>query len=121
MKKVLVLFVFVLCATTTVCAQSVFEIPFTVEHILKGGADNPLPKSPVRPPKATLENHLLTIITSHPDYTLTLLNEDGDVVWQTFVPEDVSTVTLPDALTGDYELRLYPDSSNYYFYGDITL
>ena len=78
-------------------------------------------KAPVKPMRINLENYQIELSALHPDYTLTLLNEDGEVAYSTTVPAGTSTVTLPAALTGDYELRLYPDGSNFYFYGDITL
>ena len=78
-------------------------------------------KSPVKLMQINLDNHQLEFNASHPDYTLTLLNEYGDVVYSTVVPAGTSTVTLPATLTGDYELRLYPDGTAYFFYGDITL
>ena len=78
-------------------------------------------KMPLRIPTIILDDSQVYFHDTHPDYTLTLLNEDGDVVYSTVVPAGTSTVTLPATLTGDYELRLYPDGSNFYFYGDITL
>lgn len=78
-------------------------------------------KAPVKPMHINLENHQIELSALHPDYTLTLLNEDGDVVWQTIVPAGTSTVTLPATLIGDYELRLYPDGTAYFFYGCIEL
>jgi hypothetical protein len=53
--------------------------------------------------------------------TVQLLDEDGYVVYTTFVPASTPTVVLPSTLSGDYELRLIPSGSAYYFYGDITL
>ena len=78
-------------------------------------------KAPVKPMRINLENHQIELPASHPDYTFILLDEEGEVVWQAIIPAGVSMVTLPAALIGDYELRLYPDGSNFYFYGDITL
>ena len=78
-------------------------------------------KAPVKPMHINLENHQIELSALHPDYTLTLLNEDGDVVYSTVVPAGTSTVTLPATLTGDYELRLYPDGTAYFFYVHIEL
>ena len=78
-------------------------------------------KAPVKPMHINLENHQIELSALHPDYTLTLLNEDGDVFYSTIVPASTSTVTLPATLTGDYELRLYPDGTAYFFYGYVTL
>jgi hypothetical protein len=78
-------------------------------------------KSPIRPERINLENHQIEFAAMHPDYTLVLLDEDGVVVWQTVVPAATSTVVLPATLTGDFELRLYPDGTAYFFYGWIEL
>ena len=86
---------------------------------LNGG--NPIPKSPVNPPQATLDDHVLTFTTSHADYTLTLLDGEGETIYTTYVSSSVNVVVLPATLTGNYELRLIPDAGNYYFYGEIIL
>jgi hypothetical protein len=43
------------------------------------------------------------------------------VAYSTIVPAGTGTVTLPATLTGDYELRLYPGGTAYFFYGFVTL
>ena len=78
-------------------------------------------KMPLRIPTIILDDSQIYFHDSHPDYTLTLLNEEGDVVYSTVVPAGTGTVTLPATLTGDYELRLYPDGTAYFFYGWIEL
>ena len=118
MKKLFVTLAFLCCVSANIYADPIDVI---FEVIGKGDTANPLPKSPVNPPQATLDVNVLTITTAHPDYTLFLLDEDGVVVWQTVVPAATSTVTLPATLTGDYELRLYPDGTAYFFYGYIEL
>lgn len=78
------------------------------------------PKSPINPPQATLDGHVLTFTTSHADFVLTLLDEDGEEAYTVFVPAATTTVVLPSTLTGLFELQLYPGGS-YYFSGDIVL
>ena len=118
MKKLFVTLAFLCCVSANIYADPIDVI---FEVIGKGDTANPLPKSPICPPQATLDLNVLTITTAHPDYTLVLLHEDGDVVYSTIVPAGTSTVTLPATLTGDYELRLYPDGTAYFFYGYIEL
>ncbi len=77
-------------------------------------------KSPILIPGIDLTDGIITFQESHPDYTLSLIDEDGDVVFQTVVPTAVTTVTLPSSLSGNYELRLYPDGSSIYFYGYVV-
>lgn len=88
---------------------------------LSGG--KPVPKSPEQipeTPEATLEGNVLTFISSHDDYTLTLIDADDEVAYEVTVPSTVSVVILPATLTGDYELQL-DYGGNYYFYCDIEL
>ena len=97
------------------------ELTFVVEVIGTGGTAHPLPKSPVNPPQATLDDHVLTFTTSHADYTLTLLDEEGEAIYTTYVSSSVNVVVLPATLTGNYELRLIPDTGDYYYYSEIEL
>ena len=79
-------------------------------------------KGPLLVPNLDITNRELTFQDGNSrDYTLVLLDEDGVVVWQTVVPAATSTVVIPATLTGDFELRLYPDGTAYYFYGNIIL
>jgi hypothetical protein len=82
--------------------------------------NDPIPRNPVQPPKVSIDDYTLYINSEHPDYILTLVDEDGEVTYQTFVPASVNVVILPATLTGDFELRLYFCTS-YYFYGYISL
>lgn len=118
MKKLLLLVV-LLCSVSTNLKANPTELTFEIFD--KGGAVNPLPKSPVNPPSATLDGYTMTFDFSHPAYTLTLIDEDDEVAYQVTVPANVSVVYLPATLSGDYELQLYPDNSVYYFYAPITL
>ena len=96
------------------------QIEFTV-YWEDPSSDMPgYPKSPIDPPQATLDGHVLTFTTSHADFVLTLLDEDGDEAYTVFVPAATTTVVLPSTLTGLFELQLYPGGS-YYFSGDIVL
>lgn len=83
------------------------------------GSD-PIGRSPIVRPNVSIEDHVLYFNNSHPDYTLTLLDEDGFVAYQAFVPAGVSVVVLPATLSGEFELRL-DFGSTYYFYAFIEL
>lgn len=80
----------------------------------------PMPKTPVRPPQATLDGHVLTFTSGHADYTLTLFNEDGDEAYTVFVPYDVDVVMLPATLTGSYGIQL-DFGGSYVFVSEILL
>lgn len=85
---------------------------------LNGG--NPMPKSPIELPQATLDGHVLTFTSSHANYTLTLLDENGDDAYQVFVPSSTSVVVLPSTLSGSFEIQL-DFSGSYIFVSDIVL
>ena len=118
-EKALLIFALACCMSAPVNADPI-ELSFTVEIVNKGTLGNPVPKSPVRPPQVTLEDNVLTFETFHPDYTLTLFNEDGEVVYQTTVLNGTDTVVLPSTLRGDYVLTL-DFGGSYYFWSEITL
>lgn len=123
MKKVLLFFALI-CSLSVFAGNGIVSyLDFTVSIIKGTGASNPYPKSPETPPdapEATLEDNVLTFTSSHDDYTLTLLDEDSEVVYQTVVPSSVSVVVLPATLSGDFELQL-DYGGNYYFYCEIAL
>ena len=77
-------------------------------------------KAPVIVPSAMLDGYTLYIDGINADYTLELIDENDTVVYSTYVPSSVNVVVLPSTLSGNFELRLYPGGS-YYFYGYISL
>ena len=81
---------------------------------------NPMPKTPIRPPKVSINDYTLFFNSAHSDYTLTLFDEDGETAYQTIVPAGINVVILPATLSGDFELRL-DFGGPYYFYGFISL
>ena len=101
----------------------------SVPIILQVGWNDPTtgsgerPRSPINPPSASLDDHTLYINSEHPAYTLCLIDTSGeetDVVYQIYVPANVSAVVLPATLVGTYELQLY-DGGEYYYYSEIEL
>lgn len=76
-------------------------------------------KAPIRIPSLWQDDNMLTFESSHADFTLTLIDEDGFTVYTTQVPADVDVVVLPSTLYGSYELRLETDT--YYYIGYINL
>jgi hypothetical protein len=81
---------------------------------------NPHPRSPLCPPNVGMDGHTLYFETDHPDFTLVLLDEDGEEAYMVSIPTTVEQITLPVSLTGSYELQLY-NGTNFYFYCDIIL
>ena len=95
-----------------------------VQIDLQAGYINPSPsvqrpKSPVYPPTVYLENHTLTFSTTHPEYMLYIKDENETMVYSTVVSEMETTVVLPAALSGSYEIVLV--MGNWMFTGWIDL
>jgi len=97
-------------------------IPLTVSGDIY---DMPIGNGNGRPsievPLVYIEDYTLSFEANHPDYVLIIRDEDGSVVYNAVVPAGTSTVVLPATLSGDFELRLYPDGTAYFFYGYINI
>lgn len=93
------------------------QIPMQIIDETGVGGGNTL--APARPWYITQDDNVLTLPALADDYTLVLLDEDGDVAYTTFVPAGTTTVVLPSTLSGDFELRLVADT--YYYRGYIIL
>lgn len=126
MKKRLLLFAF-FCSMTTwanVGIQfpvTVLRIDFSVGLIKPKGLGDLKPRTPIHAPEAGLDGHTLYLAEGHPACTLLLMDADEEVVYEVDVPEGVDVVELPATLTGIYELQLYYEGSNFYFYSEIEL
>ena len=77
-------------------------------------------KSPITTPSVDLEGYELTFQCMHPAYAIDIV-QNGIVIYSVDVDESTSSVMLPSWLSGEYEILLYPEDSDYYFYGLITL
>ena len=118
MKK---LFLFVLGAflfSTKLMAWE--QIPFTVNGDVD---DMPVGNGYGRPsievPLVYIDDYTLTFEAYHPDYTLIIKDEDGDVVYSTTVFSAQTQVVLPSTLSGNYEIQLV--MGNWLFTGWINL
>jgi len=74
-------------------------------------------KAPMRKPTIYQECYTLTLPSSHPEYTINIIQGE-DVVFSTIIPEGVVTYELPAYLTGDYTIQFV--SGNFCFYGFIN-
>jgi len=77
-------------------------------------------KTPVGMPQLWLDGHEITFQSSHPQYTLSIVQE-GQVLYSVIVTTMNTFVMLPTWITGDVMLMLVPEESIYYYYGKITL
>ena len=99
--------------STAVAAE---QVPLQTGYVdPTNGQDNPN-RGPITP-VVTIEDYTLTFSTPCYGYTLELLDGDGEVVYTTII--NSTTVNLPSTLSGSYELCLYPDESNIYFFGYV--
>lgn len=79
------------------------------------------PRTPIQAPEAGLDGHTLYLAEGHPACTLLIMVANEEAVYEVEVPEGVDVVELPATLTGTYELQLYYEDSNFYFYSEIEL
>ena len=118
MKKLLIFFTVLLFGTFTASAATVdLGVGFD-DHT---GAGPGSPKTPVCIPYLDITGHIATFEANHPDFTLSIIDENDNIVYSVYVPSSVTTVNLPSTLSGDYKLCLYPDGSTIYFFGYIML
>ena len=105
MKKLFLLVVSAFIISTTSWAWEL--VPLSV-HI--SDDDKPVGHGHNKPsieiPKVYIEDYTLSFETNHPDYVLTIKDENGDVVYSTTVFSAQTQVVLPSTLSGDYEIQL---------------
>lgn len=128
MKKRLLMLLLVIAGLSVsksiakVC-DDLIEVDLQVGILHPYGSGNPLPKSPINPPCASLDDHTFYINGEHSGYTLYLVDNSGDepdVVYQVVIPAGVNAVVLPATLSGTYELQLH-NGGTFYFYTAIEL
>ena len=78
-------------------------------------------KVPRRPLIINIEDNVITMPAFAQDVTLILQDEAGNIVYSTIIMESTTSIILPSWLSGDFEILLYPEDSDYYFYGVISL
>ena len=76
---------------------------------------------PPRPWYITQDDYVLTLPVFDYAYTLVLLDEDGGVVYSADFSAGTTTAVLPSTLSGEFELRLVPYATTYYYRGYIEL
>lgn len=117
MKKLLLMIVGACMLSTSLFAKE--AIPFSVHYEDEQPVGNGNPRSPIEVPLVYIEDNTLTFEVNHPDYVLTIKDEDGYVVYTTTVFSTDTEVNLPSTLSGDYEINLV--MGNWLFTGWINL
>ena len=93
---------------------------FTVCKINPSDVPNDAPQRTIMMmPSVAIDEHELFFSDSHPSYIIRLENEDGDVVFEQRIPEDVQQQEIPSELKGDYRLIL--NQGNRLFISNILL
>ena len=100
-------------------AQNGQDVTLTVEIDDNHPNSNGGFKSDPQIPSVGIYGHVLYFSGSHEAYTLTLTDEDENVVYVTNVSVSDTQVVLPASLIGVFKLRLY--TGIYCFVGEITL
>ncbi len=80
---------------------------------------NPPVKGPVQVPYVTLDDHTLYIWSQHSGFTLTMYDDNDNVVYQTYVYAGMQMVSVPTTLSGSFTLILSDDT--YMYTGTIDL
>lgn len=127
MKKTIFALLLCMLSLSAFCQSSVttgetpieWQIKKTDNPVKGGGSVHKAPAKLPTPPEATLSENVLSFLDSHAEYTLYIISEDGEEVYEALVPENTSTITLPSDLSGEYELQLI--CGNYCFYTYIEL
>ena len=94
------------------------DLTVGIIKIKPGGTS--MPRNPVIPPIVAIDGHTVYFDTDHAAFTVMLVDEDEQVVYQVAVPSTVDEIELPSTLSGVFELQIY-DGTDYYFYCDIYL
>ena len=115
MKKLLVCISMLFCLSTIAYAGN--DVPLT--HQQNGSTHGGNPKAPVSIWYITQDENVLTMSATPCDYTLSLYDEDDELVYTAFVPAGTTMIVLPTTLSGDFEIRFETDT--YYYYGFIEL
>jgi len=95
------------------------SIPMQIIDESEPGSGNT--RAPARTWYITQDDNVLTLPTFDYAYTLVLLDEDGVVVYSADFSAGTTTAVLPSTLSGEFELRLVPYATTYYYRGYIEL
>ena len=116
-KKFLFAFALLIgCATSLWAAH---QIPMKI--IDPEGVGNGHTYAPPRPWYITQDDYVFTLSATPEDYTLVVLDEDEEVIYTDNLLSGTTMFVLPSTLSGDYEIRLVPYASTYYYRGYISL
>ena len=105
--------------STSLWAKTLVPLSVTIEEDDQP-AGTGYGRGPIEVPLVYIEDYTLTFEVNHPEYILSIKDEDGTMVYSTVIYSTQTQVVLPSSLSGDYEIRL-DFGGSYIFVGEITL
>ena len=118
MVRKLFLFVFLLIGVGSF-SYGAQQIPMQIiDEIPPSGGHSYVP---ARPWYIIQDENVFTLATTPEDYTLVLLDEDGEIVYTDTLFSGSTMFILPSTLSGNFEIRLMPFASTYYYRGYLEL
>ena len=116
MLKKFSLFTVALLSAVLVHSQDLVKVTPTIDPDLGNGNN---PRSPVLMPEFYLDGYTLTAGSYTVGSTVVLKDEDGEVVFTSYIYVEGDTITLPSTLSGTYTIEVTRGSLT--FVGEIEL
>ena len=117
MKKSILTLIGVLFLGTAINAMQL--VPLSVSNDDDKTLGNGHPKSPIQPPTVYIDDYTLSFVADHPEYVLSIKDEEDEVVYTTVVSSSQTQVILPSTLSSEYKIELI--MGNWLFTGWINL
>ncbi len=93
------------------------DVSLTLFIVNKDKQTNNYPKSPNL--SVSILDHTLFFSNVEEDFTLTIYDGNGFLVYNTAISSVTTQIDLPNSLSGEYELRL--DADDFYYVGDVEI
>ena len=119
MKKLLLMIVGAFMLSTSLWAKTLVPLSVTIEEDDQP-AGTGYGRGPIEVPLVYIEDYTLTFEVNHPEYILSIKDEDGTMVYSTVIYSTQTQVVLPSSLSGNYEIQL-DFGGSYIFVGEIVL
>ena len=111
-KTILLIALAIVCVTPTMAEDPIVLVPITT-----GPVQGQPHRSPI--PEFYLDGYTLTAGSYTVGSTVELKDEDGDVVFTTYIYVEGDTIVLPSTLSGTYTIEVTRGSQT--FVGEIVL
>lgn len=118
MKKIILVTLFLLGGALSVCISGRVQQTIPMQIIDEGAASSGNTLTLERPWYIYQDDYVLTLPVTYLAYTLEL-RQGNSVEYSIYVSSSTTQVILPDWLVGNYEIRLVPFTTTYYYRGYI--